>query len=273
MPDFKNLSDSLKMEVLSEMADTYFGARRELDQMLEHFDRLTDQLSVLARTVERNAGLLHFLLLEDQGVPGFYTALGVSPEAVAYHGYKGAISSLNLPLALSPKGRWLRSVRRAYKTFQAVAFDYMHGHSEVDPKDRRRRRTSLHFELLQALAERINRSIMHVNRDLRLDDALEYAKGLEPGLMERERMAGAGQYSERGNSDFDFEPIAFEDLGLKAMPDLPDPKDAFGMARPWLKRFYRGHRQEITARMQALKNGRGRLSPEELSRLREPGKK
>ena len=273
MPDFKNLSDSLKMEVLSEMADTYFGARRDLDHMLEHFDLLTDQLAVLARTVERHAGLLHVLLLEDKGAAEFYQALGIRPQTVPYRGYKGPVSSLILPLALTPRGRWLKSVRRAYATYHRVAEDYMHGHVEPDPQDRRRKRTSVHFEMLQNLAEHINKAVLNVNKNLRLSDALEYARGLEPGARERERLAGAGQYSEqRAGQDIDFEPIAFEDLGLKAMPDLPEPKEAWRMARSWLKGFYRCHGKEIRERMKVLKRGKGRIPASQLVRFRGPKK-
>lgn len=273
MADFESFSEGLKTEVLAEMADTYFGARRDLDMMLEHFDQLTDRLAAMAWSVERHAGLLHFLLLEERGVPEFYQTLGVAPREVSYLGYKGPVASLNLPLALGPRGRWLKCVRRAYRNYQELAKDYMHGHLEADPKNPKRKRTTLHFHMLKSLSERINKAIQHVNRDLRLNDALDYAKGLEPGTRERERMAGGGQYHEsRQDADLDFVPIELEGLTLKPMPDLPEPGEAWRLARRWLKGFHRVHREEIAGRMKALARHGGHLPPGELVHFRGPGK-
>ncbi len=265
MPDFEDLSESLKVEVLTEMADTYFGARRELDQLLERFDQLTDRLAKVAIQVMTQAGLLHELLLEDTGAPGFYRAVGVDPEAVPRSmGRETPAAPARLPLALTPRGRWLKAVKNAYTDYQILAHDYMHGHKEVDARDPRRKRTSLHYAQLADLAERINAKIHYVNEDLSMREALEYAKRLDPVVMERERMAGGGQYhEEERSSDKDFVPIDFEHLGLRPMPELPEPKTAWKMAGSWLKAFYGEHGPEIRALMVRLASREQPVNPED----------
>ena len=257
MPDFEDLSEGLKTEVLIEMANTYFGARRELDMLFEEFDRLTDKLAKLGHEVMGRAGLVHVLLLGEEGAPGFYRAIGVDPEDVPFAVGKGPVAAMKrMPTALTRRGRWLKTLRRAYADYHDRARDYMRGHTQRDSKDPRRKRLSLHYGQLAALAERINAKIRHVNEDLPMREALEYAKRLDPQVVEQEKMAGGGEYHEESSrGDKDFVPIDFEHLGIRPVPDLPQPKAALKSARTWLKDFYREHETEILAVMDRLKAG------------------
>lgn len=254
MPDFDDFADSLKVEVLSEMADTFFGARRELDSLLERFDHLTKMLVDLAQEVKRRAGLVHVLLLEKTGSDGFYRAIGVDPDVIPFPADKGPVSPVaGLPFALTGRGGWLKLLKRAYAAYQAQAHDYMNGHPEADPREPKRKRISLHYGQLAVLAERINDRIRYVNEDLSMREVLEYTKKLDPVVVDRERVAGGGVFQEgEGQADKDFTPIDFDNLGIPALPDLPEPSRVWKRALPWLHSFYRQHGPGIRAVMDRL---------------------
>ena len=255
MPDFDDLSEGLKMEVLTEMADTYFGARKELDVYLEEFDKLTDALARLAHKVLVQAGLVHALLLGKRGAPGFYQAIGVDPAAVPFALEGGPVAhSFPPPWALTGRGRWRKTLKKAYARYRDLAHDYMHGHPEPDPKMPKRKRMSLHYGRLKALAEHINGQIRHVNEDLSMRDALDYARHLDPRVAERERVAGGGQYEEQ-HREQDFVPIDFEHLGIKPVPDLPPARQAWAGADRWLDRFYRENKDELGALLERMRRG------------------
>ena len=44
MTDFKDYADELQQEVVTDMAETYFGARKDIDDMLEVFDKMVGEL-------------------------------------------------------------------------------------------------------------------------------------------------------------------------------------------------------------------------------------
>lgn len=259
MPDFDDFSDGLKAEVLTEMADTYFGARKELDLYLEEFDRLTDLLARLGHKVLAQAALVHALLLGKKGAPGFYQAIGVDPAAVPFPLEGGPMAhTFRPPWALTGRGRWRKTLKRAYDRYRELAHDYMHGHPEPDPKMPKRKRMSLHYGRLKTLAEHINGQIRHVNEDLPMQDALDFAKYLDPRAAEQERVAGGGQYSDGSlRREQDFVPIDFEHLGMKPLPELPAAKEAWSRADRWLDRFYRENRRELDGLVERMTRGEG----------------
>ncbi|MGE4551925.1 MAG: hypothetical protein AB7D57_02370 [Desulfovibrionaceae bacterium] len=255
MADFDRMAEGLKMEVLSEMAGTYFGARSALDAEFEEFDRLTDKLGMVARRVVERAGLLHALLLGSRGAPGFYAALGVDPAAISISLDKGPAAQARLPFAFTARGRWLKLVRRSYERFQDRADEYLHGRAMPDPHEPRRKLMSISFVRLKAMAEDINHRVAHVNTELPLSTALNYAKNLDVAAAEREGLLGASAGINQDDHQ-DFTPIDFDGLTLPRLPDLPRPDRVWPHVKPWLKGFWREHRTELAALLATLQAGK-----------------
>lgn len=268
MADLDRMADSIKMEVLSEMAGTYFGARVALDDEFVEFDRLTDKLGRLGRSVVAQAGLLHALLLGAQGAPGFYAVLGVDPADVSIPLDKGPAASARLPFAFTPRGRWLKLVRRSYTSLQQRSEEYLHGRAVPDPNEPRRKIMTPSFTRLAAMAQDINHRVEHVNQNLPLSTALSYAKSLNGAASERENLMGASAGVQRDTQD--YIPIEFASLALPRLPDLPHPDVAWSRVKPWLKRFWREHHTELARLLTAIQKGSPLRPPIDLSEGPEP---
>lgn len=259
MSDFERLADSLKMEVLTEMAGTYFGARTALDSQFEDFDRLTDKLGILARRIVERAGLLHALLLGSRGAPGFYAALGLDPAAITIPLDKGPAAPARLPFALTARGRWMKLVRQTYERLQDRTDEYLHGRAVPDPTEPRRKIMSISLTRLRAMAEDINRQVAHVNNELPLSTALQYAKNLDVSGSERERMMGANAGIEK--DDPDFTPIDFDGMTLPHLPDLPRPDQAWPRLKPWLAEFWKSNEAELKGLLELVRAGKPLREP------------
>ncbi len=246
---FDEFADVLSQEVLTEMAGTFFGARRHVEDMMDALRGLALTLRSQESRVEGMAGLLNLLLLRGTARQGFYQTIGVAPEPFEM----AAASPLKMPFkppwALTLAGRYCLLVKRAYAELAEAVHDYMHGKVYRDMKDRGRKKTSVHYGQVMRFCEQVNALVTKVNADNAPSTVMQYVKNFNPEALAKERAVGSvnPDYASSLDETLDFRPVDFNDLGLRPFPDLPDPDAAADAIRTYCRKLAAENREAVAA--------------------------
>lgn len=229
MPDMDSFAEGLIQETLVDMAESFFGARTELEKEIERFEAQAKVLKKLAEAALPLADLLHALLLNEENAHELYTTLGVRPgRYFTWVDPSHELPPFKRPWALTGRGRYVKAMLRAYDQMQ-VAFDvYLNGRYYSDPRQHGRKRLSVHYYLMRDWAGHINRRIRKVNEGQAPSCVLAFAKSLDVEAVTKERVTDApldtGGINCKLDQDLAFKPVSLFDLGLKELPDLPSIK-------------------------------------------------
>ncbi|MUM78458.1 hypothetical protein GKC30_12515 [Pseudodesulfovibrio sp. F-1] len=228
MADFSEYADQLQKEVVFEIAEGYFGDRRNLDDLMADFATMTGKLRELLPGIERAALRLHHLLLGNEA--SLYLALEVDPACIPFGRGMPLPLFTRIPLALTRAGRYVKCVRKSYDLLQRAVHDYLHGHYHVRDGDGGRKQLTVNYLGLRQFAAGINAEVGRVNRNRTPTGTLRYVKGMDPVNAERERLIGDVSYMDDGalDNDLRFAPVEFEILGLPEIQELPPLREAAG---------------------------------------------
>lgn len=257
MVDFKEFADKLQHEVMTEMAESYFGDRKNLDNMITAFHETLEKFRLHCPKLSQAAARLHHLLLDRETARDFYIALDIVPSCIPFTDERARPFFDSQPFAFTRYGKYERCVFRAYKLFQGVADEYLNGQYFDDPDRKGRKRLSIHYIRLKALAEFINEEIRRLDNVMSPSGLLRYVKSMDPIQTEREKIMGDACLIEGCTLDTDlrFTPIDFEGLELPIVQDLP----AFTMVKPAIRQFCKGiypsRKQDIMKAMAILQDG------------------
>lgn len=241
------LADALESEVLTEMAGTFFGARKALEDAQEDFQLHVEDIRSREAQVFSRVFHLRSLLLGVQGEQGFFAALGLDP---AFPDSKCCPGSRtwhpdSLPFALFPSTRYAKAVLQAYGELRKACEAYMSGVYEEDPERSGRKRLSPHYRQLERLCARLNERIAKVNNEMTPSSVLQYARSisspLQPGQEALENSLGA----ESLDSGLAFKPVDFASLGLWKAPGLPPLEACEGAIRHFCSGFYAQNAAQI----------------------------
>ncbi len=255
MSRLEEFTDSLAQETMIEMAESFFGARKSIDDERELFEDKVKAIASIADAALAKLNLLHALLLEEGLAHELYAELGVRPGRLFQWVDPAKVTLfLDIPFALTGEGRYVRLVCKTYDAVQQAFDEYLHGRYYADPRTPGRKRLSLHFELLKDWAGHINRRIRNVNEGMAPSCVLGFFKGLHPGEVDNERITGATipGYSCALDDDLAIPPVDCLALGLKEFPELP-PAEA---VKPRVERFahalYPDNKERINALLERL---------------------
>ena len=224
MSNIKDFADQLQQDVVSDMAESYFGARKDLEDMINAFGVMVGEFRSMADRLSVAAATLHALLLDPETARDFYIALDVLPSCIPFPEEAPPVLDLGpIPFALTLKGRYAKCVIRAYDQLQKVSDEYLNGRYFNDPELPGRKRLTIHYLRLRALSEHINEEVRKVNEDISATGMLRYVKGMDPDKTEREQLMGNVCLAEGGELDKDmcFSPLDFDSLELPVIQDLP----------------------------------------------------
>lgn len=254
MNGFDELANTLSQEVLSEMAENFFGTRSRLDGLLDGFQNLVRQFRQVQAQTQARFSVLHFLLLRGKEAGNFYRALGLDPGLAAFAPAELVLPGQGPAFGLTRKSRYAKTVLEAYAEAAAEAHGYMHGRFFVDARDRGRRKLTIHYTQLRELCEQINASVRKVNENLSPSGVIQYVKNFNPDEVSRENIAGAADtgYSERLDKSLRFQPVDFAGLGLLQFPDLPGPKEAEAPIREFCGRLAAQWPEEVDGLLREL---------------------
>ena len=255
MSDINNFADQLQMDVISDMAESFFGDRKEVDYALEAFAAMVEEFLPMIERLFQAAATLRLLLLDDATVDAFCSELGL--ETCHIPGAEGApvLVRDSLPFALTAKGRYVVCVEEAYRGLLDAIREYLHGHSFDDPEQPGRKRVSVNYERLRQTADFINEKIDKINNERPLSSVLREVKNMNPEQVEREELLGDAVCGNGAGLDKDmcFMPIDFEGYSFPKEVELPPVNEVRPALKRFCKRLYGARRDEILKAMDAFR--------------------
>lgn len=226
MNDYKDFADQLGEETIREMADDFFGARRDVEDMKETLERnaakLARRLDILADT----AHVFQDMLLGPENARAFYAALGVDPEpflALADRGQGIDEADEDCGRAVTRGGKYKKVVLDVYDHLRQLVDAYLNGVWETDESGRKV--LSLSFRQLEEFAEQVNARVGVLNECRKPSSSLQFVRSMNVEEADKANAIG-GTLEGFCNLDEELalEPVDFDALGLPALPELP-PRD------------------------------------------------
>jgi len=244
---YKTLADALESEVLTEMAGTFFGARKALDEQAEDFRLTAESLRQQTAKVFARVFFLRSLVLGPAGEAELFAALGLPPqfpEAQGQSGLRGWQPD-HLPFALFASSRYVKTVLLAYGELVHACEVYMQGEYEDDPEHKGRKRLSVNYATVESLCRALNARIEKLNADMTPSSVLQYARNIstqeQPGQGSITNVLGA----ESLDKGLMYSPVDFAALKLWRAPKLPALTDCEERLRAFAKAFHSVHADKL----------------------------
>jgi len=244
---YKTLADALETEVLSEMAGTFFGARKALENQAEDLMLAVESLRPVASKVFARVLFLRTLLLGPEGEAALFAAIGLPPQfpdVQLRHGDR-AWRPDGLPFALLPSSRFAKAVLLAYGEVAHACEVYMAGEYIDDPDHKGRKRMSPNYKTVESLCAALNKRAAKLNAEMEPSAVLQYARNIgtqeQPGQGSITNLLGA----ESLDKGLMFSPVDFAGLGLWRAPQLPAPQECESKLSAFAKAFYSAHADEV----------------------------
>lgn len=248
MSRFDEFADNLQQEVVSEMAEAYFGARKNIDDMVDVLEQWAEELRRWKPRLEKSAGRLHCLLLNQRLVRDFYITLDILPACVP----QGTSSEEEFqkpgPFAFSFRGKYIKAVLDAYDDFQRLADIYLNGKYYENPDEKGRKRLTVHYIRFKAMLEYVNMEIEKVNSRMNTEDTLRYLKQMNPEMSEKEKVLDtcSGSLCAFG-VDTEYRALELETYGLLQIQELPGREKVRNEITAFCKALYGEKKEEIKA--------------------------
>lgn len=243
-------ADDLHSEVMTEMAESFFSRRVQLEESLDHFHRLVTRIRPIGMETLRRWRTLFQLLLGGEEAWAFMHSLGGNPDhLLSFSMPFGELCLLRQPMALTVRGKYVKTVLRCYEELRKSALDYNEGVYVADARDPRKKRRVPGLAQVKALCLEVNREICAVNEHQSPYCVLSFAKSMDPVRLHQERIAGAVIDGDamRIDKDLAFLPVIFEDLGLPDIPTPPPLESVHNDAVRLCKTLFAAHRDRIEA--------------------------
>lgn len=257
MSDLRDFANQLQQDVVSDMAESYFGARKDLDDMIAAFHVMVNDFKTMVPKLSQAAARLHLLLMDRQTARDFYIALDIVPSCIPFNDDSPKPFFDTLPFAFTQRGRFERTVCRAYHLFQQTADEYLNGKYFDDPDVPGRKRLTVHYIRLRALAEHINEEVDRINKDMSTTGTLRYVKRMDPVQSELELAIGEACLIEGCDLDEEmkFTPIDFEGIQLPVVQDLPPLSKVKPVIIDFCKEIYPSRKEDIKKALLFLRDG------------------
>lgn len=257
MVDFKDFADKLQQEVVSDMAESYFGDRKALDNQIQAYYHMIDRLRVQVARLNQSAARLRVMLLDQETIDLFSNTLGFPHSFLIPTEEVASPLFSSLPFGLTDRGRYRRCLYTAYSNYQKIGSEYLNGVYRDDPDQPGRKLLSVNYLQLSALSERINQEVEYQNREMSPSRALRYVKQMDIDSAERGRLMGDPFLQEGCSLDceLEFKPVDFEGAGFPEFQDLPELFKVKAMIRRFCKEIYPSRKQDMKKSMQSLLDG------------------
>lgn len=247
--ELNGFAEDLHDEVVSEIAQSYFGTRKNLDNMIEAIETWAAELREWKPKLNRAAVRLHSLLLDSATAKDFYIALDVLPSCIPFEKQSGAEPLLpNVPFSFTKRGRYIKCVLQAYDSFQKIVDEYLNGRYYSDPQQEDGRKLlTIHYIRFKAMMEYVNSEIDKVNREMTTGDTLRYIRRLNPEAMEKQKVLDScigDSCSLDGKSD--FQPMSLSEFDLPEMQDLPVVGKVRNEIKMFCKQLYQERKEDIS---------------------------
>ena len=236
-------TESLVEEGLKDAAETFFGARKSLEDEIDRYQAKGEELRKIGKMVASRCATLAALLPGDESLDGFRQILGGSDWDFPGGCRSDAPEAIRAAKGLTRSGRYAKTLLRAYVRLEGAVREYREGVFKDDPDIPGKKVRTVHYKGLMAWSEELNRKTAKVNQYHSPSMAMQFAKKLDVNAQRKEEAAGAPlQYSL--DRDMAFRPVDFAEFGLDEWPELPGQdkvkKAILGFAREQYKKDPKG---------------------------------
>jgi len=208
-------------EVLTDVAESFFGARKELDDLSELFMAYVERLRKEARRVEAVAGRLNHILVRNTVCREFYGMLGIDqPGPYLDSRLLSEDPRISIPFAITERGRFIKLVIRFYTELQHASETYTRGPADTDDGTGD---APVYYNLVRSMCALINEKVCRVRDGMSPACVLQYARKFDTQHGQQATVTGAtvGTYAHM-DSKFECRPIDFDRLDLAQFPKLPE---------------------------------------------------
>jgi len=220
-----DFSKPLADEVLTDMANNFFGDRVGLEENIRYLYSMADLVRKKEAMIYERAAFLNYLMLTPQAARSIYRASGVDEEIF---GVRGDITENVLPTpvptALTRKGEYIKFVLWGYEALQHECWNYIHGTREGLPEKERPTVDDADYLLLKSMNQLINEEIDRINNRCLPSQVLQTAKTFDPTTRAKEYVTGGGAYYGDEctlNENLAFKHIEFSSLNVREFPEMP----------------------------------------------------
>jgi len=257
--DMHDFSEPLTQELLMDMADNFFGARTELENMMKLFSSYVEKLREKEAEVEGRVNFLNYLLSDKESISNFYKSLNADPAFfLSTEPFSNKPLPETIPFSLTPRGKFVNFVLLAYDALQKACDEHMNGKSDEALRNINNGEIFVYHKLIMEMFDLINEKVRHVNQNMSPLSVLQYAKGFDVGIGSRENITGGSTFGgEYGSSNINdklaYSPIHFDSLQLKSYPDLPKQNKVISQITDFCKKIYSHNKHEIRRHFSELR--------------------
>ncbi len=255
MADFKDLSNALAEEVLNDVADTFFGARRDVDDSLEYLDILSKQLLEKVNGIFEACVLLQKVCLGDAGYKKFWELAEINRNIFKFPKRAECSRFDTVPtFSLTRKHEYTKWVSIAYHQLALRVEIYMKGIFIEEDSHHTRKVRSVNFMDFNLFVEEVNRKIDKVNSNTSPSDVLKFAKSLDQEAIEKEKITGCvGPECSVIDGEMAFKPINLEEFGLPDFPELTIGDDSRSFLNDFSRQMYAENKVQVKELLKELR--------------------
>lgn len=252
-----NADNPLLNELLTEVADSFFSARKAVDEMRAILDTHIMGLKIKENAIRRQLDFLTYLLVDSPTAADFFRMLGVKAESLR----TGPCAAVDLPSCAIPFGwrrrsKYVKLVKRCYAELHLLLNDYQHG---TCPHPSRATETRPAYpatdcKLVLELAKLINAKIMELNCNMTPSGTLQFVKQFDARSQLNDFVAGANaaDYTLSIDAKLKLDPIDLKSLPLVEFPALPAPDRVALRIESYCRKIFKIHKPVLVQRLGEL---------------------
>ena len=246
-----DFGDILIEEVLAETANNFFGKRKIIENQIDVLQAYVKGLSEKGQEISHHLALFSYFLIEKQNVTAFFKQMGLMECDVLLKDKQPYFDlvALKSKYGLGSKKRFFNLIFFLYSEIQDRCESYNRGQiyksdsgqSSVESKN------DVNLEFIKAMVGLINDNIKRVNVEKSPSTVLQFAKSLDSGAIQKEKITGAmsSDYNQHLNSKMRIDPIDLKKLEIDKYPMLPPPEAVKSKIRHYCREFYHHHKMAV----------------------------
>jgi hypothetical protein len=244
----------LSGELLSDVAERFFGERVEIDHMRETLDRFIQTLQKAAQRPLEKLAVLDALLLHETGRQTFFNEIGIDRSVFTGMAQKPSAQFPAVPKAFTQKRRYVLLALQSYDAFQNACQVYQHGGVTADQNSADESVPMICVDLVQEMAVLLNEKIKRVNNRATSECTLQFVRSLDFQATEAEHFAGMipGRYASGITQAMCYLPVDIAHLPIVSYPVPPRMDQVKGRLIQFWSRFYGENKKDVRRLMDGL---------------------
>jgi hypothetical protein len=247
----KDIGDMLVEEILTDVATSFLGERKEIEDQIVIFNTYVTALKKKEIGISNLVSRLNSLFLETRFTELFFRSIGVEPEKFLCLCHEPCPQDPveKLPFFLSSKNKYIFISTAVYRRLQEAVTQYRGGGNAINCFEKPYcTDEDVNYQVVLLMAEMINEKIKKMKKSKSPSTVLQFAKSLNPELTEKEKITGAlsSDYEESLDRKLEQPLIDVSGLSLKTYPNLPEAGEVRDKIVCHCKALYKTHKKEIS---------------------------